>query len=119
MARSKRAKPCLERGCTRIVIGASRCAEHLAVADAKRQAYLQSYQREREETRPSRHERGYGNDWYRTSRLILIRDNHICHYCGAHATTVDHVISKAKGGSDDHTNLVAACASCNASKRDR
>jgi hypothetical protein len=51
---------------------------------------------------------------------ILRRDNHQCRYCGAAAPeatlTVDHVIPRALGGSDDPTNLVAACVSCNGGK---
>lgn len=51
---------------------------------------------------------------------ILRRDNHQCRYCGATAPdatlTVDHVIPEALGGSDDPSNLVAACADCNAGK---
>ena len=51
---------------------------------------------------------------------ILRRDNHTCRYCGATAPdvklTVDHVLPVALGGSDDPTNLVAACADCNAGK---
>ncbi|MEU5477510.1 HNH endonuclease [Streptomyces mirabilis] len=51
---------------------------------------------------------------------ILRRDNHACRYCGAAAPTaklnVDHVIPQALGGSDKPTNLVTACADCNAGK---
>lgn len=51
---------------------------------------------------------------------ILRRDNHTCRYCGASAPdvklTVDHVVPVALGGSDDASNLVAACADCNAGK---
>lgn len=51
---------------------------------------------------------------------ILRRDNHQCRYCGATAPdvklTVDHVVPTTLGGSDDPTNLVAACADCNAGK---
>ena len=51
---------------------------------------------------------------------ILRRDNHTCRYCGASAPdvalAVDHVIPVALGGSDDPTNLVAACRDCNAGK---
>lgn len=39
-----------------------------------------------------------------------------CVYCGAPAEHMDHVIPKAQGGSDDPTNLVPACASCNIKK---
>lgn len=58
-----------------------------------------------------------------TKRLryeILRRDNHTCHYCGGTAPdvklTVDHVTPSALGGSDEPTNLVAACVDCNAGK---
>lgn len=51
---------------------------------------------------------------------ILRRDNHTCRYCGSAAPdvklTVDHVLPVALGGSDEATNLVAACADCNAGK---
>lgn len=51
---------------------------------------------------------------------VLRRDNHACRYCGAHAPevvlTVDHVVPSVLGGSDDPSNLVAACRDCNAGK---
>ena len=51
---------------------------------------------------------------------ILRRDNHTCRYCGESAPdvklTVDHVTPVALGGSDDPTNLVAACKDCNVGK---
>jgi hypothetical protein len=51
---------------------------------------------------------------------ILRRDNHSCRYCGASAPdvrlTVDHVVPQALGGTDDPSNLVAACADCNSGK---
>lgn len=69
--------------------------------------------------RGDRHQRGYGSAWDVTRLRILERDHHVCAYCGGVATSVDHVIAKARGGSDDDANLVAACLSCNARKRDR
>lgn len=51
---------------------------------------------------------------------ILRRDNHACRYCGAKAPeaklTVDHVIPEALGGTDDPSNLVTACDTCNGGK---
>ena len=51
---------------------------------------------------------------------ILRRDGHTCRYCGGMAPdvklTVDHVIPVALGGADEPSNLVAACADCNAGK---
>ncbi|MCF3939931.1 HNH endonuclease [Gordonia tangerina] len=51
---------------------------------------------------------------------VLRRDNHQCRYCGGSAPdvalTVDHVVPVALGGSNDPSNLVAACKDCNAGK---
>lgn len=56
----------------------------------------------------------------RTRFEILRRDEHTCRYCGATAPDVilevDHVIPVALGGSDDPSNLVAACEDCNTGK---
>jgi len=51
---------------------------------------------------------------------ILRRDNHTCYYCGRKPPevelTVDHVVPKALGGTDEAKNLVAACTDCNGGK---
>ena len=51
---------------------------------------------------------------------VLKRDDHTCRYCGAKAPdaklTVDHVTPVALGGTDDASNLVAACCECNSGK---
>lgn len=39
-----------------------------------------------------------------------------CVYCGKPAEHMDHVMPKSRGGSDDPSNLVPACSSCNWSK---
>jgi hypothetical protein len=56
----------------------------------------------------------------RTRFEVLRRDDHHCRYCGASADdnplTIDHVTPVALGGSDDPSNLVAACKDCNAGK---
>lgn len=41
-----------------------------------------------------------------------------CFYCGKIATTIDHVVPKAMGGSSRKDNLVPACKSCNSNKSD-
>ena len=48
--------------------------------------------------------------------FIFNRSNGKCVYCGAKATEVDHVIPKAKGGTNSSYNLVASCRSCNQKK---
>jgi 5-methylcytosine-specific restriction endonuclease McrA len=62
--------------------------------------------------------RGYGHAW-RKIRATILRPGTPCHYCGNPATSVDHIIPKALGGTDDRANLAPACARCNSSKRDR
>lgn len=42
-----------------------------------------------------------------------------CHYCGARATTQDHIIPKALGGVSARYNLVPSCRACNQEKGDR
>ena len=62
-----------------------------------------------------------GWDWQRTVRAILERDGPLCRLripgvCTGVATTADHVIALARGGSDDEANLVGACRECNQRK---
>ena len=54
--------------------------------------------------------------------LVLERDGFACHYCGRKAPDVelhvDHVVSIARGGTNDPDNLVTACRDCNLGKAD-
>jgi len=57
---------------------------------------------------------------------VYLRDSFRCVYCcrdlhGAHPTdiTLDHVIPAADGGSNDPSNMVMACRSCNCSRQDK
>lgn len=54
----------------------------------------------------------------RTRFEVLRRDNHTCRYCRStdNPLTIDHVTPVSLGGTDDPTNLVAACQDCNAGK---
>ena len=60
-------------------------------------------------------QRGYGHRWRKLRLAVLARDGYGCHYCGGLADSVDHVIPKSQGGTDDPSNLVAACIECNSS----
>ena len=50
---------------------------------------------------------------------IYARDNATCQYCGAKATTIDHIVPRCKGGGGSWTNLVASCMKCNQHKGDK
>lgn len=49
---------------------------------------------------------------------ILLRDHHQCQYCGRKTgpLTIDHIIPRERGGSDQWDNLVTACQPCNLKK---
>jgi 5-methylcytosine-specific restriction endonuclease McrA len=52
--------------------------------------------------------------------MVYKRDENKCQYCGSTKhLTIDHVVPKSKGGSEDWTNLVVACSSCNTKKGDK
>lgn len=72
-------------------------------------------------SKQSRHERGYGSEWVKVRTIALRRDRHLCIPCLAggrptQATQVDHIRPKAKGGTDDLSNLQSICAACHATK---
>lgn len=52
-------------------------------------------------------------------RGVLRRDEHRCAYCGSHASTIDHVLPRSRGGQDTWENLVACCMRCNNVKGNR
>ncbi|EML2487243.1 HNH endonuclease [Providencia rettgeri] len=67
----------------------------------------------------SRHERGYGSKWDKIRPRILQRDKHLCQNClprAVEAKTVDHIIPKAHGGTDDDNNLQSLCWPCHKTK---
>ncbi len=57
---------------------------------------------------------------WRTRFYVFQRDAGHCQYCGAELTfntfTMDHVIPKDSGGTDDAENLRLSCATCNVRK---
>jgi 5-methylcytosine-specific restriction endonuclease McrA len=71
----------------------------------------------------SRHQRGYGWGWEKLRTHILARDKHLCQPCRSGspsrvtpATEVDHIVPKAKGGTDSECNLQAICEPCHRAK---
>jgi hypothetical protein len=69
----------------------------------------------------SRRERGYGPEWDRLRETILQRDEYLCVACRktgvlTAARTVDHILPKSEGGSDDPANLQSLCKPCHEAK---
>ena len=55
-----------------------------------------------------------------TNRALFQRDRHLCLYCGGRfavsALTRDHVLPRARGGTDVWENVATACGACNLRK---
>lgn len=69
----------------------------------------------------------YGR-WIRAEKrlAIYIRDNFSCGYCGKSLKqadpfdiTLDHLVPRVSGGSNESTNLITACRACNCSRQDK
>ena len=62
-----------------------------------------------------------------TNTFLFARDHYRCQYCGRTAAelrpreslTRDHLIPISRGGSNEWTNVVTACSSCNTRKANR
>ena len=68
----------------------------------------------------SRHDRGYGSEWTKLREEVLRRDKYLCQQClrdgrvtplgvKPYDHAVDHILPKAKGGTDDLDNLQSLC----------
>ncbi len=62
-----------------------------------------------------------------TNTFLFARDDYQCQYCGRRSSelkpreslTRDHLIPISRGGSNEWTNVVTACSSCNTRKANR
>jgi 5-methylcytosine-specific restriction endonuclease McrA len=54
--------------------------------------------------------------WRRLRAATFARYGRQCWWCGAYATTVDHVVAVVLGGGHDPGNLRPACQRCNYSR---
>ena len=54
-----------------------------------------------------------------TRKAVFARDGGRCVYCGAAATSLDHVVPRSRGGAHAWENVVSACSRCNHIKADR
>ena len=63
--------------------------------------------------------KGFPRQTIETRARIYKLFNNKCAYCGAPATTDDHVIALSQGGTDTPANIVPACNRCNCSKQSK
>ncbi|PTA87466.1 5-methylcytosine-specific restriction enzyme A [Kosakonia sacchari] len=106
-------RACRKRGC------AGTTTDRSGYCEQHRNEGWQQHQRGQ-----SRHQRGYGSKWDVLRAEVLKRDKHLCQNCKrnaliAPAKTVDHIIAKANGGTDDLSNLESLCWPCHRSKTGR
>ena len=106
-------RPCAHPGCGLLVRGGEvYCAAHVSDRNIGRFA---------DPHRGTRQARGYGADWERIRKVILARDKGLCQPCLSMrkyrpAKHVDHIVPKARGGTDDEGNLQAICVECHQQK---
>jgi len=55
---------------------------------------------------------GYDSPEYRRNAAATLREEPACRLCGRPSRSVDHIIPKSQGGSDDRSNLRALCRAC-------
>lgn len=110
-------KACRKVGCKHIVKDHSNqgyCEQHKGLAGW--------YGNERLKGNAS--QRGYGTAWRKLRQLVLTRDKHLCQSCIKKGKAVqgnhcDHIIPKAKGGTDIMSNLQILCETCHIRKTAR
>ena len=55
--------------------------------------------------------------WARHTEIVFARDGNKCKHCAATSDlTLDHIIPRSAGGSDEITNLQTLCSHCNSAK---
>lgn len=92
-------RPCLVAGCP--VLG--RCPTHTRPKITAEQPRLY------DDRRGSSAQRGYGYAWQKR-RAAFIQQYPYCKRCAKPTTDVDHIIPRARGGSDDDHNLQPLCS---------
>lgn len=99
------------------LLGSSKCCQRTP----------EGIERRRIQNRERNKRRGWnGGSWVskRVRVAIYLRDGLACVYCGrgvedGATLSLDHVVCKSKGGSNEPGNLVTSCTICNSSRCDR
>jgi 5-methylcytosine-specific restriction protein A len=105
-------RPCRHPGCAALVHdGTGYCSKHA------RPSHNWQADKQRGDSRA----RGYGTTWRRLREFVMQRDCGLCQPCKQQgrttvATEVDHIVSKARGGTDETVNLQAICTDCHKHK---
>ena len=76
-------------------------------------------QRQRDARRGTPSQRGYNWTYQKHRKLILAGGPPCAWGCGRPATTADHLVPLARGGSNDIENLMPSCLPCNRSRGSR
>ena len=100
---------CGERGCPYRAVRRGRCEVHAREAEAR-------YRERHPDGRPSASARGYGADWASLRKEFLKAHPLCANQDGKRATHVDHILPRARGGTDDVNNLQALCHACHSRK---
>ena len=88
-------KVCNVKGCPNIAVKDNRCSQHPRLVWEGRRGF-----------------EGYKGEYLKNRRQTL-KEEPTCRICGVRpSTTVDHIVSKAEGGSDARDNLRGACKIC-------
>jgi 5-methylcytosine-specific restriction endonuclease McrA len=58
-------------------------------------------------------------EYKRNRRKVLEDSNYTCHYCQGIANTADHIIPVSFGGTNEISNLLAACHKCNSARQNK
>lgn len=94
-------RPCTFSSCPALTT-TGRCPQH------QRQPKPIIQPRKYDDRRGSSTQRGYGYAWQQ-QRKKFIAAHPFCRYCPAPTQEVDHIIPRARGGSDDDSNLQPLC----------
>jgi len=98
MARRRSLAPCAFKGCPALT-RETYCPEHKPESWAGRRGF-----------------EGYKGDWLRI-RAQVLKEEPVCRMCGQEpSVTVDHIVPRARGGTDDRSNLQALCGDCRRAK---
>lgn len=104
-------RPCNQPRCRNMATKNGRCDDHQVQAWASSSGKTAA-------------ERGYGSKWKKLRDSIMRRDKHLCQEClragiVTPAKAVDHILNKARGGTDHPSNLEAICEHCHQEKTNR